>query len=190
MRRHLAALVDAGLIERRDSPNGKRYAHRGRGGEIEAAFGFSLAPLLARAAEIANLAQQVAAERLRFKRAKEALSLCRRDVRKLISAAMEEGADGDWATIEAMFIGLLARLSRSPQRKDVDAVLEEMELLREEIINRLEIQLKTEKRTSMTTMMTVTYTMQIPNPPMNLNLALEKSRARCRARNRNGLPNR
>lgn len=145
LRRHLAALVDAGLIERRDSPNGKRYAHRGRGGEIEAAFGFSLAPLLARAAEIANLAQQVAAERLRFKRAKEALSLCRRDVRKLISAAMEEGADGDWATIEAMFIGLLERLPRSPRREDVDAVLEEMELLREEIINRLEIQVKAEK---------------------------------------------
>jgi replication initiation protein RepC len=145
LRRHLAALVDAGLIERRDSPNGKRYAHRGRGGEIEAAYGFSLAPLLARAAELANLAQQVAAERLRFKRAKEALSLCRRDVRKLISAAMEEGADGDWATIEAMFIGLMARLPRSPRREDVDAVLEEMELLREEIINRLEIQVKAQK---------------------------------------------
>ncbi|ANH08678.1 plasmid replication protein RepC [Shinella sp. HZN7] len=145
LRRHLAALVDAGLIERRDSPNGKRYAHRGRGGEIEAAFGFSLGPLLARAAEIANLAQQVAAERLRFKRAKEALSLCRRDVRKLISAAMEEGADGDWATIEAMFISLVERLPRSPRREDVDAVLEEMELLREEIINRLEIQVKAEK---------------------------------------------
>ena len=145
LRRHLAALVDAGLIERRDSPNGKRYAHRGRGGEIETAFGFSLAPLLARAAELANLAQQVAAERIRFKRAREALSLCRRDVRKLISAAMEEGADGDWATIEAMFIGLMARLPRSPRREDVDAVLEEMELLREEIINRLEIQVKAEK---------------------------------------------
>ncbi|EYR77636.1 MULTISPECIES: plasmid replication protein RepC [Rhizobiaceae] len=145
LRRHLAALVDAGLIERRDSPNGKRYAHRGRGGEIETAFGFSLAPLLARAAELANLAQQVAAERLRFKRAKEALSLCRRDVRKLITAAMEEGADGDWATIEVMFIGLMARLPRTPRREDVDAVLEEMELLREEIINRLEIQVKAEK---------------------------------------------
>lgn len=145
LRRHLAALVDAGLIERRDSPNGKRYAHRGRGGEIEAAFGFSLAPLLARASELASLAQQVAAERLQFKRAKEALSLCRRDVRKLISAAMEEGADGDWATIEAVFIGLLARLPRSPHREDVDAVLDEMELLREEIINRLEIQVKAEK---------------------------------------------
>ena len=145
LRRHLSALVDAGLIERRDSPNGKRYAHRGRGGEIEAAFGFSLAPLLARAAELANLAQQIAAERMRFKRAKEALSLCRRDVRKLISAAMEEGADGDWATIEAMFIGLMARLPRSPRREDVATVLEEMELLREEIINRLEIQVKAEK---------------------------------------------
>ncbi|MEW9612986.1 plasmid replication protein RepC [Shinella sp. S4-D37] len=145
LRRHLAVLVDVGLIERRDSPNGKRYAHRGRGGEIEAAYGFSLAPLLARAAELANLAQQVAAERLRFKRAKEALSLCRRDIRKLISSAMEEGADGDWATIEVMFIGLMARLPRSPRREDVDAVLEEMELLREEIINRLEIQVKAEK---------------------------------------------
>lgn len=145
LRRHLAALVDAGLVERRDSPNGKRYAHRGRGGEIEAAYGFSLAPLFARAVELANLAQQVVAERLRFKRAKEALSLCRRDVRKLISAAMEEGADGDWATIEAMFIDLMARLPRSPRREDVDAVLEEIELLREEIINRLEIQVKAEK---------------------------------------------
>lgn len=145
LRRHLAALVDAGLIERRDSPNGKRYAHRSRGGEIESAFGFSLAPLLARAAELAGLAQQVAAERLQFKRAKEALTLCRRDVRKLISAAMEEGADGDWATIEAMYVNQLARLARSPRREDVAAALDEMELLREEIINRLEIQLKAEK---------------------------------------------
>lgn len=145
LRRHLAALVDAGLIERRDSPNGKRYAHRSRGGEVEAAFGFSLAPLLARSAELAGLAQQVAAERLQFKRAKEALTLCRRDVRKLISAAMEEGADGDWDTIEAMYLDLLARLPRSPRREDMAAVLDEMELLREEIINRLEIQLKAAK---------------------------------------------
>ena len=32
LRRQLAALVDAGLIVRRDSPNGKRYARKGRGG--------------------------------------------------------------------------------------------------------------------------------------------------------------
>ena len=32
LRRHLACLVDAGLIIRRDSPNGKRFARRGQGG--------------------------------------------------------------------------------------------------------------------------------------------------------------
>ena len=32
LRRHLAALVDCGLVIRRDSPNGKRFARKGRGG--------------------------------------------------------------------------------------------------------------------------------------------------------------
>ena len=62
LRRHLACLVDAGLIIRRDSPNGKRYARRGQGGEIESAFGFDLTPLVARADEIENLAEEVRAE--------------------------------------------------------------------------------------------------------------------------------
>lgn len=145
LRRHLSALVEAGLIHRRDSPNGKRYAHRSRAGEVEQAFGFSLAPLLARMEELAHLAQQVADEHQAFKRAKEALSICRRDVRKLISAAMEEGAAGDWAAIEAIYIDLVARLPRSPSRYETEAVLEEMEMLREEIVNRLEMQLNTQK---------------------------------------------
>ncbi|MUZ65078.1 plasmid replication protein RepC, partial [Agrobacterium vitis] len=145
LRRHLGLLVETGLIQRRDSPNGKRYAHRSRAGEIEDAFGFSLAPLLARSAELASLAQQVAEQRLRFKRAKEALTLCRRDVRKLITAAMEEGADGDWETVETMYIELIAHLPRFPTHENVKSVLDEMQLLRDEIVNRLEIQLKTDK---------------------------------------------
>ena len=36
LRRHLACLVDAGLIIRRDSPNGKRFARRGQGGRSKA----------------------------------------------------------------------------------------------------------------------------------------------------------
>src|SRR4051794_25904997 len=45
LRRHLAALVESGIVLRRDSPNGKRYARKGAGGEIERAFGFDLGPL-------------------------------------------------------------------------------------------------------------------------------------------------
>uniref|UniRef100_UPI0028976A47 plasmid replication protein RepC n=1 Tax=Shinella sp. TaxID=1870904 RepID=UPI0028976A47 len=133
LRRHLAALVDAGLIHRHDSPNGKRYAHRTKSGEIEKAFGFSLAPLLVRVEELAHLAQQVAEERRLFKRAKEALSICRRDVRKLIKAAIEEGANGDWEEIEAMYVDLGTRPPRTPSRIETEAVLEEMTMLRDEI---------------------------------------------------------
>jgi replication initiation protein RepC len=57
LRRQLAALVDAGLIVRRDSPNGKRYARKGRGGEITLAFGFDLSPLAARAEEFERMAE-------------------------------------------------------------------------------------------------------------------------------------
>jgi replication initiation protein RepC len=140
LRRHLAALVDAGLIHRRDSPNGKRYAHRDQAGEIDTAFGFDLEPLLRRAAEIAGMAQQVAAELRLFKRTKEALTLCRRDVRKLITAAIEEGAEGNWTQIESIYIATLATLPRSPTRQQMEATLDEMTLLREEIINQLNAQ--------------------------------------------------
>ncbi|UXS05551.1 plasmid replication protein RepC [Agrobacterium tumefaciens] len=148
LRRSLAALVDAGLIERHDSPNGKRYAHRDRTGEIEEAFGFSLAPMLARAQELAHLAQKVAEEARLMKRAKEALTICRRDVRKLISAAIDEGADGDWIAVEAMYLALVGRLTRNPDRLLVESILEEMRMLREEVVNLLEVQLKSENMTA------------------------------------------
>ncbi|TCU05380.1 replication initiation protein RepC [Rhizobium sullae] len=148
LRRHLAALVEAGLIVRKDSANGKRYARRDHTGDIENAFGFDLSPLLSRAEELAMLAQQIAAERAAFKRMKENLTICRRDVRKLISAAMEEGDEGDWQAIEDIYVGLIARLPRTPSPADVRAILEEMQMLKEEVLNRLENQEKAEKSSS------------------------------------------
>jgi replication initiation protein RepC len=142
LRRQLAALGDAGLILRRDSPNGKRYAHRDRDGNVEQAYGFDLTPLLARAAEFAQIAQDVAAERMRFRRAKEALTICRRDVRKLISAALQEGATGNWEHAEGVYVGIVARLPRYPDMAQIELALDEMQLLREEVLNMLEAQLE------------------------------------------------
>lgn len=144
MRRHLAVLVDSGLIIRRDSANGKRYSRKDDQGAIESAYGFDLSPLLARSEELAAMAQEVAAARATFRRRKEALTICRRDVRKLISAAMEEGAEGDWQGVEAVYVSIVARIPRHPTLGDVTARLDEMELLREEILNRLELQAKTQ----------------------------------------------
>ncbi|MBY3179722.1 replication initiation protein RepC [Rhizobium leguminosarum] len=144
LRRHLALLVEAGLIVRKDSANGKRYARKDKAGAIDSAFGFDLSPLLLRVDELAMMAQQVVADRFALRRAKENLTISRRDVRKLISAAIEEGASGDWESIEAMYIGLVGRIPRSPALGDVNSILDEMEFLQQEIINILEMQQKDE----------------------------------------------
>ena len=81
LRRHLAVLVDAGLIVRLDSPNGKRYARKGTGGDIELAFGFDLSPL----EEFENLSAEIEAEARALKLARERITLCRRDIAKMIA---------------------------------------------------------------------------------------------------------
>lgn len=146
IRRHLATLIEAGLLIRKDSPNGKRYARKEQGGEIREAFGFSLAPLLVRAEEIERLAAEVVAERLHLQRLRERLTLCRRDVAKLIEMALEEGATGDWSRVHLHFRDVVDRLPRSPSTEQVADALDELELLREEIINQLEMQVKVQNQ--------------------------------------------
>jgi replication initiation protein RepC len=138
LRKCLGALVESGVIIRKDSPNGKRYARKGDGGSIEDAYGFSLAPLLARASEFAALAQEVAAEQRRFRVMKDRLTIVRRDVRKLISVGIDENLDGDWAAAEASFVQIVGKFARRPSLQDLTASLDEMSLLHEEVSRMLE----------------------------------------------------
>ncbi|MBY5345073.1 replication initiation protein RepC [Rhizobium leguminosarum bv. viciae] len=146
VRRHLAALVEAGLLLRKDSPNGKRYVRRDRAGEVNEAFGFSLAPLLARAEEIEQLAAEVMAERLHVQRLRERITLCRRDIAKLIEAAVEEQIPGDWQGLYGEFRDLIEGLPRTPTAAQLELLLHELEALREDILNRLEIRIKSTKQ--------------------------------------------
>ncbi|PDT34087.1 replication initiation protein RepC [Rhizobium sp. M10] len=145
LRRHLAVLVEAGLIVRKDSPNGKRYARRDRAGAIGEAFGFSVAPLLARAVEIESLAAQATADRELLRATRERLTLCRRDISKLISAAIDEAVPGDWEQMTMMFRDLVSRIPRMAGIEELTALLDEMELLRDEAVNLLEKHIKREK---------------------------------------------
>ena len=61
LRRHLARLSEASLIERRGSPNGKRFALRYKSAVV-AAYGFTLSPLFARRSEILETAEAVRLE--------------------------------------------------------------------------------------------------------------------------------
>ena len=152
LRRHLAALVDAGLIVRRDSPNGKRYARKGRGGEIEFAFGFDLAPLVVRAEEFEALAAEVEAEARALRLVSERITICRRDIAKMIATGLEEGVPtqaagqgpADWAEIHQIYRGIMARIPRSATRLALEPIAEELSLLADEILNLLETHIKTQ----------------------------------------------
>jgi len=142
LRRHLACLVDAGLIIRRDSPNGKRFARRGQGGTIEDAFGFDLMPLVARAAEIENLAEEVRAENRATALLREKITLTRRDIAKMIATGMEEGVPGDWEGFHLRYATLSGRYARNLLRPDLEALASELTALAAEIRKLLENHVK------------------------------------------------
>lgn len=112
IRRHLAALVEAGLIFRRDSANGKRFCRRDETGALEDAFGFDLAPLALRAGEIFEAAEAVRAEDRAQRALRGEVTLHQRDIAKIIATALEEGRGGDWLDYSARLAALAAGLGR------------------------------------------------------------------------------
>lgn len=127
LRRHLAALVKAGLILRHDSPNGKRYATRGSGGMVIRAFGFSLRPLIVRSPEISESASEVRerARELHMTREQAVLSL--RDATKYCDYLISIGSPAPLDGLQAE----LAQHRRALRRKlDLVAVREISESLK------------------------------------------------------------
>ena len=138
LRRHLACLVDCGLIIRRDSPNGKRFARKGRGGQVEQAYGFDLSPIVARAEEFKELAEAVQAEKRAYKAVRERLTLLRRDIVKMIDAGIEEGVPGNWGLMTRTYQDIMAKLPRAAPRQVLEAICEDLELLWAEVHETLE----------------------------------------------------
>jgi replication initiation protein RepC len=138
LRRHLANLVECGLVIRRDSPNGKRYARKGQGGEVEQAYGFDLSPLVARAAEFKELASALQAEKRAHRLVKERLTICRRDIVKMIETGIEEGVPGNWGTVQQAYQAIVGRLPRTAPRQVLEAVAAELDELWLEIRGVLE----------------------------------------------------
>jgi replication initiation protein RepC len=145
LRRHLACLVDTGLIIRRDSPNGKRFARKGQGGAIEDAFGFDLAPLVARSSEIENLAEEVRAENRAIALLREKITLTRRDIVKMIETGLEEGVAGDWDGVHQRYAALSARYGRGLSRADLEGLANELAALAAESRKSLETHIKVQK---------------------------------------------
>lgn len=138
--RHLTALVEAGLIIRRDSPNGKRYARKDASGQerFSDAFGFDLTPLVARAPEFEALAEEVRATQKKRYLTKERISLLRRDVSKSITLGLDEALDGDWESYRQRAMALMTPLRRIRDDRDLEALAAELAALRMDVTKALE----------------------------------------------------
>ncbi|WP_302658751.1 plasmid replication protein RepC [Leisingera sp. NJS201] len=112
MRRHMAKLVQAGILIRRDSPNGKRYVRRYQGDRV--AYGFDLSPLALRYAEFSQAAEAERVQQARIKQLRETVSLMRRDLLNLALCGAAERSD---LSIWDQYQDLAQLTARSLRRK-------------------------------------------------------------------------
>lgn len=128
MRRHLARLVEAGLLMRRDSPNGKRYVRKH--GEERVAFGFDLSPLYCRHEEIARAADAVREAEDRVRRLREVVSLMRRDLAALAEFGEEvQPGLGLWDQFRDKAVLTARALRRKLTLEELSAYRTELEAL-------------------------------------------------------------
>ena len=134
MRRHLARLVEAGLLQRRDSPNGKRYVRKH--GEERVAFGFDLSPLYCQSEEIARAAEAVREAEERVRRLREVVSLMRRDLAALAEFGdeMQPGL-GFWDQLRDKAILTARALRRKLSIEDLAAYRADLEALLDQARN-------------------------------------------------------
>jgi replication initiation protein RepC len=185
LRRHLAVLVNAGLIVRRDSPNGKRYARKDGAGELEIAFGFDLSPLVARAEEFESLAEAVRAEERALKRVREKITICRRDLAKMIVTGIEEAVStrregrgpADWTAVHELFRSMVARIPRTATREELEPVADELALLSAEVLNLLETHINSQNISANESQTERHIQTSKPNPPIDLEPGLQEGRA-------------
>lgn len=128
MRRHIARLVDAGLLMRRDSPNGKRYVRKH--GEERMAFGFDLSPLYCRSEEVARAAEAVREAEDRVRRLREVVSLMRRDLAALAEFGEEiQPGLGLWDQLRNKAVLTARALRRKLMLEELWAYRAELEAL-------------------------------------------------------------
>jgi replication initiation protein RepC len=113
------ALIEAGLITMKDSPNGKRYGKREHPkGRIVEAYGFDLSPLAARYAEFMRLAAEAKAERIEMGRLRRRATIARNGIAQILETAAEYGFTGEeWTNLirESRNLTLALRRIESPE---------------------------------------------------------------------------
>lgn len=126
MRRHIAKLVEMGLITRNYSPNGKRYRRRARNGAPECKFGFDLQNLLKRAPEIFQLEEVALEKETENKLAREDLGACLRGTKTALQGMSGTVDEVQFAEHSDRYENLRRRCKRVMKNDAIKAVQEEL----------------------------------------------------------------
>lgn len=117
LRRHLASLIAAGIIARKDSPTRKRYAHKDKAGTVELAFGFSVEPLFLKASAITQAAKQITHDIKTLKRLRDEVSIIRREITAMFSQTI---ADIGTEELKALFTSFRDLVNSIPRRTTIE----------------------------------------------------------------------
>jgi replication initiation protein RepC len=133
------ALIEAGLITMKDSPNGKRYGIRNRKGQIVEAYGFDLSPIAARYEEFVSLAEEAKAERAELGRLRRRATIARKGITQILETAAEYDCTGEeWPTLMRETRGLTLALRRAERPAEVAFGVEGLERRQDLARKRLE----------------------------------------------------
>ena len=116
------ALIEAGLIAMKDSPNGKRYGKRDPKGCIVEAYGFDLAPIAARHPEFVQLAREAKAERDALRRLRRRATIARNGIAQILETAAEYGFQGEEWTLLARDSQDLSKALRTVEKPEAMAL--------------------------------------------------------------------
>jgi replication initiation protein RepC len=116
------ALIEAGVVTMKDSPNGKRYGKRDPKGRIVEAYGFDLSPIAARHAEFVRLAAEAKAEREELRRLRRRATIARNGITQILETAAEYGFQGEEWTRLAGDTRDITRALRAVERPEEAAL--------------------------------------------------------------------
>lgn len=133
------ALIEAGLITMRDSPNGKRYGKRDPRGHIVEAYGFDLSPIAARHAEFVQIAREAKEEREELRRLRRRATIGRNGIAQILETAAEYGFQGEeWPTLRRETRDLTLALRKVERPEEVALGVESLERRQRSARERLE----------------------------------------------------
>jgi replication initiation protein RepC len=133
------ALIEAGLITMRDSPNGKRYGRRDGQKRITEAYGFDLSPIATRYAEFVRIGQEAKAERAEMGRLRRRATIARNGVTQILETAAEYGFVGqEWDTLIRETRNLTLALRKVERSDDMAIGVASLERRQREARERLE----------------------------------------------------